>query len=466
VAALSIVAVVGTLLERPMRGEARARAAEVAAVATGGLEPAPASLPALAAPWPTLAQLLDGDGRVLAASRELEGLPPLLATTAADREPQGETRLRYGGREQRFRLDGVVATVAGEQRTVVVATSLGQVDAVTSALARVLAVAVPVLVAVVAALAWLLVGRALRPVEALRREVAELAATAGGPPGRAGGRDGSGRSTGAGSAPGQPRDEVGRLAGTLDGLLGELATQRDTQRRFVADASHELRSPIANIRAALEVARAHPDSRPWAEVAADIEAQNERLGHLVEDLLVLARAEAGQLQPQRRPVELGHLAATVVDEHRTRIAARATPLRLVLDRIDEAAVDGDEAQLRRVLVNLLDNACAHARAEVGVAVERTGRQVRLTVRDDGPGIPATERARIFERFVRLEPDRSRPGRTAAGSGLGLAIVAELVAAHGGTVTVTGGGPGAVFTVGLPVAALSASSQVATGMLEP
>ncbi|MCC6436830.1 MAG: HAMP domain-containing histidine kinase, partial [Acidimicrobiales bacterium] len=367
VAAVLLVAAVGSLLERPMRGEARARAAEVAFQfqASGtelasdrgpGADAAPPRLGPLAGPWPTLAQLVDDDGDVLAASAELVGLPPLLAVDPAERETHGETRLRYGGRDERFRLDAVVATVGGRRATVIVATSLGQVDQVTSALTRVLAVAVPPLVAVVAALAWVLVGRALHPVESLRREVAELAA--------APARGPAHRPSAAAAA---PRDEVGRLAGTLDELLGELARQRDTQRRFVADASHELRSPIANIRAALDVARLHPDSRPWPEVADEVYAQNERLAHLVDDLLVLARAEAGRLRGVRAPVELGHLAATVLDERRG-ARAEERPVRLVLDRLDEATVEGDESQLRRIVVNLIDNACRHARSEVGVAV--------------------------------------------------------------------------------------------------
>ncbi len=457
VAAVLLVLVVGRLLERPMRGEARARAAEVAAtpLPDGTTGTSPARLGALAAPWPTLAQLVDEQGTVLAASPELAGQAALLATTPADREPHGEVTITYGGREQRFRLDAVVA---GSRRSVIVATSLGQVDQVTRTLRNALAVAVPLLVGLVAALAWLLVGRALRPVEALRAEVSGLSGV------------------GAGAATGARRrepidgdaDEIGRLAGTLDGLLADLADQRDTQRRFVADASHELRSPVANIRAALDVARAHPDSRPWPDVLDDVYAQNERVARLIEDLLVLARVEAGQLTRADEQVELAHLAATVVDEAMALPAAgTARPVRLVLERLDEAIVHGDEAQLRRVLVNLVDNARRHARSEVGVSVAVTGRSVRVTVRDDGPGVPAEERAHIFERFVRVDADRSRARGDAGGSGLGLAIVAELVAAHQGTVTVAGGGPGAVFAVKLPlVSGLSGSSQVRSGTLSP
>jgi signal transduction histidine kinase len=238
-------------------------------------------------------------------------------------------------------------------------------------------------------------------------------------------------------------DEIGRLAATLNALLDRLEQAGAQQRRFVADASHELRSPVANIRAAVEVALAHPDAAPWPDVAAEVLGQNERMGRLVGDLLLLARAEAGELvRPDEELVDLGAVAARVGREQgRSRVP-------VLLDGADEAWTRGDEGHLERVVENLVANAVRHASSRVAVATTMNGRWVQLTVTDDGPGIPPEDRARVFERFVRLDADRSRRG---GGTGLGLAIVAEVVGAHGGTVSIGDAHPGSVFTVRLPSA---------------
>jgi len=422
VAGVALVLLVQRSLERPMRGEARARAADV--VVAVNVTPMPTLVPALAAPWPTLVQVLDRNGVVLAASADLSGRVPLLVVTPEHREPSGSTSLVSNGRRQDWRLDAVAASVRAQPVTVIVATSLAQVERTTRLIQVALLIGVPLLVALVALSAWRLVGRALRPVETLRREVAGFDH---GPPGH--------RVT----AP-TSDDEIGHLALTLNALLDRLERSNGQQRRFVADASHELRSPVANIRAALEVALAHPTAAPWTDVATDVLDQNARMGRLVDDLLLLARAEAGELVRRDDAVDL----AAVVRGTIARRAAGRVPVHL--GQLDAGAVHGDAAPLGRIVENLVANAVRHAASKVDVTVTASARWVQLRVDDDGPGVPVEERARIFQPFVRLDADRSRQG---GGTGLGLAIVAELVAAHGGTITVGDAHPGASFAVRFP-----------------
>jgi signal transduction histidine kinase len=435
-AAVSVAAVLGlagvllvfevrSALQRPIRGEARARAADV--VSAINAVPTPAVVPPLRAPWPTLVQVLDGSGRVISASGELAGRPPLLSINPEHREPRGRVTLTSNGRLQDWRLDGVVASVGGRPVTVVVATSLAQIEQSTRLIAVGLWIGIPVLVALVAMLAWVLVGRALHPVEALRREVDAFDEHPGGRRVTAPASD----------------DEIGRLAATLNALLDRLERAGAQQRRFVADASHELRSPVANIRAAVEVALAHPDAAPWPDVATEVLGQSDRMGRLVGDLLLLARAEAGELaRPDDELVDLAAVAARVCHDGLARVP-------IVLDTPDEAFTRGDEAHLERVVENLVANAIRHASSRVTVTTATSATWVQLTVTDDGPGIEPEDRARVFQRFVRLDSDRSRGS---GGTGLGLAIVAEVVAAHGGTVSIGDAHPGAVLTVRLPAAA--------------
>jgi signal transduction histidine kinase len=216
----------------------------------------------------------------------------------------------------------------------------------------------------------------------------------------------------------------------MNRMLERLQRAHARQRRFVADASHELRSPVASIRQHAEVALAHPDRTTAAELAATVLAEDLRVQRLVEDLLLLARADEHALPPRRRQVDLDDL---VFDEARR--LRDATGLHVDVGAVSAGRVEGDPAGLRRVLRNLGDNAARHASARVGFALaERDGVAV-LVVDDDGPGIPPGDRERVLERFVRLDDARARD---AGGSGLGLAIVAELVAAHGGAVGIADG----------------------------
>ncbi|MFD5802793.1 sensor histidine kinase [Streptomyces sp. NPDC127020] len=281
----------------------------------------------------------------------------------------------------------------------------------------------PVLLAVVGWVTWLVTRRALRPVEGIRREMAAITAS----------EDLARRVP----VPGT-HDEVARLASTTNETLAALETSVERQRRFVADASHELRSPIASLRTQLEVAAAHPELLDLDGAVED----TVRLQHLAADLLLLARLDAGE-RPADARVDLAALA---------REEAGGRPGVSVREDAGAAGgvtVAGSRGQLGRVLANLLDNAQRHARSAVEVSVRRDGDLAVVGVADDGEGVPAADRERIFERFVRLDAARSRDD---GGAGLGLAIARDVAVRHGGTLTVHDApAGGALFELRLPAA---------------
>ncbi|MET9161979.1 HAMP domain-containing sensor histidine kinase [Streptomyces parvulus] len=281
----------------------------------------------------------------------------------------------------------------------------------------------PVLLAVVGWVTWLVTRRALRPVEGIRREMAAITAS----------EDLARRVP----VPGT-HDEVARLASTTNETLAALEASVERQRRFVADASHELRSPIASLRTQLEVAAAHPELLDLDGAVED----TVRLQRLAADLLLLARLDAGE-RPADARVDLAVLA-------REEAAGRAgVSVREEGGETGAVTVAGSRGQLGRVLANLLDNAQRHARSAVVVSVRRDGGLAVVGVADDGDGVPEADRERIFERFVRLDDARSRDD---GGAGLGLAIARDVAVRHGGTLTVHGGpAGGALFELRLPAA---------------
>ncbi|RDS60561.1 cell wall metabolism sensor histidine kinase WalK [Streptomyces sp. M7] len=274
----------------------------------------------------------------------------------------------------------------------------------------------PLLLAVVAGATWLVTRRALSPVEGIRREMAAITAS----------EDLARRVP----VP-ATHDEVARLALTTNETLAALESSVERQRRFVADASHELRSPIASLRTQLEVGAAHPELLDLDGAVTD----TVRLQTLAADLLLLARLDAGE-RPGDARFDLGALAREHA-EGRAGVAVTA----------DEVPVAGSRAQVGRVLTNLLDNARRHARSAVTVGVRVEGEWAVVAVADDGDGVPEADRERIFERFVRLDEARSRDD---GGAGLGLAIARDVAVRHGGTLTV-GRAPagGALFELRLP-----------------
>jgi signal transduction histidine kinase len=223
-------------------------------------------------------------------------------------------------------------------------------------------------------------------------------------------------------------------------MLHRLDAARARQRAFVADAAHELRSPLTTMRTELEVAQRLPDT-DWPALAGDLLADVDRLSRLVDDLLLLARADDAVSTPAAAApaatVELGGLLGEV--------AARYPAVRYVRPE-QPVCTTGDRDALGRVVANLLDNATRHAAGEVVLTVAADGGYQRISVCDDGPGIPAADRERVFQRFTRLDDARARD---AGGTGLGLAIVRELVRQHHGIVTLGDADPGLRVDVRLP-----------------
>lgn len=278
----------------------------------------------------------------------------------------------------------------------------------TETLQRVLAIGIPVLVALLTLAAWLLIGRALRPVRVMTHEAAGIAdATA---PERL--------------AVPASRDELGELARTLNGMLDRLGEGARRQREFVSDASHELRSPIAATRTQIEVALAHPDRTDPAHVLRGVLAETTRLETLVADLLALARLDEQQALPHEE-LDLDDL---ILDE-----AARTRAVPVDARGATAVKVHGDRKSLAQLVRNLLDNAARHAASRVEIATRLEDGAPLLIVDDDGPGIPEAERARVFERFTRLSSSRARGD--GGGAGLGLALVQRVAEQHGGSIRV-------------------------------
>ncbi|MBL7252744.1 sensor histidine kinase [Paractinoplanes lichenicola] len=319
----------------------------------------------------------------------------------------------------------LVVTDDGDGYRVSVAVSLEDVDESTEALLTPLLIGVPLLVLLVGATTWVVASRALAPVERIRREVEAI----------------TGDRLDRRVPEPESRDEIGRLARTMNRMLGRLQESRDRQREFVADASHELRSPVASIRQVAEVAQTHPTALPDGELAATVLEESARLQRLVDQLLLLTRADDGGARRAFHDVDLDDLALSEAKR------VSRTGLRVDTAGVGAGRIRGDEVALAQVIRNLTDNAARHAVATMAIAVRSGPEAVELTVDDDGPGIPPDQRERVFDRFVRLDESRARDD---GGSGLGLAIVREIVTAHGGTVAVSPSAlGGACFVVRFP-----------------
>jgi signal transduction histidine kinase len=228
----------------------------------------------------------------------------------------------------------------------------------------------------------------------------------------------------------------------MNGMLDRLESASSRQRRFVADASHELQSPLASARAQLEVGLAQAGETDWPGTATDVLEEHERMGRLVRDLLFLAHADEGGPAAPRGPVDLDDIVLSEVARLRSR-----ERVAFDISRVSAGRVRGNHDELTRTVRNLLENAERHAAGSVWVEL-RGGSEVELVVADDGPGIPPGDRERIFERFTRLDDARAREG---GGTGLGLAIAKEVVEAHGGSIAVVESAVGARVAVRLPSA---------------
>jgi signal transduction histidine kinase len=312
----------------------------------------------------------------------------------------------------------------GDGRVVHAGATLDDIDESVALLSVSLAVAVPAGAARLAGGVWVLVGRTLRPVEAIRREVAAI-----------GGGDLHHR------VPVPPTgDEVSRLATTMNDMLERVGHASRRQARFVADASHELRSPLTRIRSELEVDLAHPATADPLATHRSVLDETVAMQQLVDDLLLLARSDTAQ--PLRREtVDL----AEIVHDHARRASEDG---RLIEEDIRPVEVSGNPRDLHRAVGNVIANAARHARTRVAVTLAPDDGDAVVRVDDDGPGIPADDRARVFDRFTRL--DESRSSGT-GGAGLGLAITRDVVSRHGGTVTIDDAPlGGARFELRLPI----------------
>jgi signal transduction histidine kinase len=414
---VALFAVLGLALQNTVDSAATATARDIAALAAEGRLPDPVPVSA-----GQIVQVIDPQGRVLFASINADRLVPLLSAADLARARAGE----------RLYVDGARASVEGPLRvvavpvgsnTVVVARPVAEVYRTVGLVRTALLIVLPVLVLLLAALAWRVVGAALRPVDAMRAG-AELI-------------------TGADRADRLPvpasSDEIHRLAVTLNGMLDRLAAARAKQRAFVADAAHELRSPLAAMRTELEVSQRHGLTE---DLAADLLADVERLTRLVDDLLLLARADDAPvpLPGGRELVDLSSLLIQVGE----RCQGARVPVSASVD--GPLWTGGDPDALLRVLTNLVDNAVRHAAGRVVLTGYREGGDAVVEVIDDGPGIRPDDRERVFDRFTRLDDARTRDD---GGSGLGLPIVRELVRRHGGTVALQDARPGVRAVVRLP-----------------
>ncbi len=371
-------------------------------------------------------QVVAPDGHVVASSANAAGETRRFTFAAPGRGPvlRDVTGVPFGD-EGTYRVAGMSAVSPSGPVTVYAGRPIAEITQSVDELILSLAVGVPIIVLLLGLVAWQLVGRALRPVEAMRRQASAIPGT-----------DLHQRL----EAP-TTDDELHRLASTFNELLTRIESSTSRQRQFVADAAHELRSPVAALRAQLDVNAHHPQLTLTPADRDELAGDATRLTRLVDDLLALARLDAHP-RLRRAPVDLDDL---VLDEMR-RVQGRSSH-RIDSHGVSGGRVLGDADALDRVVKNLLDNAIRHARDTVTVRLRTDHTTVTLTVADDGSGIPAADRDRIFDRFIRLEDARTRD---AGGSGLGLAIVRDVVAAHRGNIAVEDNHPGTRMVITLPI----------------
>jgi len=389
-----------------------------------------------------LLQILDGNGNVILSTDDYDEYPVTDQTPAVGEMLEYTVDSLPDDAEPFVIVVSSVETAEDEVVRVVTAQSLESVQDATSVLVTLLGIGVPLVIAVVAANSYAVVGRALAPVEAIRRRVAGVSTA----------------NQDARVPVPDSRDEIARLAETMNSMLARLQAAAMAQHRFVADASHELRTPLATIRTTTELAALHPEAMEPEHAADLVLTETRRLERLVSDLLLLARSDERGLIMHFEDVDLDDI---VTDE----IA------RLRADGIVKVAVDvvsvkvhGDAQHLFRAVRNLMNNAARFASTTVTVRLSSADGVALLDISDDGPGIPEDEWERVFERFVRLDDSRERG---TGGTGLGLAITREIALAHGGNVHVVTPehGTGARLRLTLPLPR-NTDAIVTTHAVEP
>jgi two-component system, OmpR family, sensor kinase len=379
------------------------------------------------------AQVLSADGRVLDTSEDPMAIAPMIskeqvAGVLAGQQLLVTVPLTPG--HVRYRL--LARPIRDGQRVLVMASSLGSIDAAAHRLVVILLTGGPIALLVAAAAGWWLASLALRPVADVTAKARQISVD---------------RLDERVPVP-KARDEVGRLADTFNAMLDRLEAGVEAQRRLIADASHDLRTPLAVMRSELEVALAGGDLPPEAEeVLASTAEEVERMARMVDNLLALAQADQGGLELFVRPVDLRDLAEATAAKLRP--LAQAKGLEVAVDGTSPV-VSGDRERLTQVVTNLVENAVKYTNhGRVRLTAWQSGPEAGLTVSDTGPGIPPDELVRVFDRFYRADTAR---GRAVDGSGLGLAIAQEIVHAHGGRIWAEPGtDSGTRFTFALPVA---------------
>jgi signal transduction histidine kinase len=382
----------------------------------------PASAVEMAGDDDAFAQIVDARSRVIGATANAAAHGVLVKV------PEGRDEVRQSSgfpvSDEHYRA---IARRSGDL-VIITATSLDDVDESVAALRIGLLIAIPVLAAVLAMIVWWLVGRTLRPVEAIRSQVANIGA-------------GNLHERVPEPATG---DEVARLAHTMNAMLDRLEDAAERQQQFVADASHELRTPLARMRAELEVDLAHPDAANMATTHRSVLDETIGMQRLVDDLLDVARGDGDDSPPRRDPVDLDDLVQREAQELRAN--AR---LQIDVSNVSGAQVLGDRDQLRRVIRNVSDNAARHARSQVQFTVREVDHHAEVAIADDGPGIPPSQRAAVFERFTRVDTSRATG---LGGAGLGLSIARTIVEQHGGAIDIDDSDAGgARFVITLPLA---------------
>jgi signal transduction histidine kinase len=383
---------------------ATATAQQVADLVTSGRLPDPIPVTGTES-----VQVLDTRGRVLSASANGDRLTSLLTPAELDRARSGAVTVPGSrlGMTSTLRVTATPSSAAADAPVVVVAEPVADLARSQHILEVTLLVGFPLLLLVLGLVAWRVIGATLRPVESLRSAAERVSGT------------------GDDERLPEPRsrDEIQALAVTLNSMLDRLAAARDRERSFVANVAHELRNPLASLRVQADVNRRHGASE---EDHADLAAELDRLSALVEDLLVLARLDAGHALPAPEPPAEPRV---VLPVYATATGDTVGP-EVTVGALAAGTVPMTRLELEQVMGNLVDNACRHASARVEVGFARTAREAVLSVADDGAGIPAADRARVFDRFARLDEARDRDS---GGTGLGLAIVRELVRRRGGDI---------------------------------
>lgn len=392
------------------------RAADLGALVTSGVAPRDITIPD---DGTSFAQIIL-NGEVIASSSNVRGQPPVDTLTDSSQITVRQT----SGDEEVFRLVVTEQNSPAGPVTIAVGTTLVDMEQTTRVATWTLTITGLALTMLAGAATWVVVRRALRPVDSMRAEVADITVS------------------GLDRRVSQPTtdDEIRLLADTLNDMLVRLESGTRAQRDFVSAASHELRTPIAVIRNVLEVAQS-TDAPNWREIADSVLEEDIRMERLVDDLLLIARTDAGVSRSE-------HWTAVDLDDIVFEEARRVpSPIQIDVSRVSAGQVNGDVEQLRRVVRNLFDNALRHATQAIEVDLSSVGGRVSVAVDDDGPGVAPEDRTRIFERFVRLDESRTRSD---GGTGLGLAIVTELVDSLGGDVHVESserlGGARFVFTL--------------------